>query len=97
MSSIKDMHNRTCSLDVSTVADDKAYEQAYNEYLFQKDVYNKKMEDINSQLSVIQSQDKKLELELRNLDTQESAIKAEMDAVKSVCKDNIDKSFSVFS
>jgi hypothetical protein len=96
MSTIADSKGRVCGLDVNTVADDNAYADAYNEYLYQKDQYNKKMDDINSQLEVIQAQDKKLELQLRNLDTQESAIKTEMDAVKSVCKDNIDKSFNVF-
>ena len=96
MSSIADSKGRVSGLDVTTTADDAAYTDAYNEYLYKKDVYNKKMEDINAKLEVIQAQDKKLELQLRNLDTQETAIKTEMDAVKSVCQQNIEKSFNVF-
>lgn len=89
-------NGQTYTLDVETSADNQAYENAYNEYLYAKDQYNKKMDDINAKLSVIQSQDKQLELQLRNLDTQEKAITTEMDAVKSVTDKNIEKSFNVF-
>lgn len=96
MSSVTTSDGKVLSLSVNTVADNNAYESAYNEYLYQKDEYNKKMDDINAKLDVVQAQDKKLELQLTNLDTQEQAIKQEMDAVKSVCKTNIEKTFSVF-
>ena len=96
MASMVDNLGNVCQLNVMTKTDDEAYQNAYNEYLFQKDQYNKKIDDINAQLDVIQAQDKKLELQLQNLDTQENAIKTEMDAVKAVTKNNIEKSFNVF-
>lgn len=96
MSSITDEKGNVYSLEIDTIADDAAYENAYNEYLYQKDLYNKKMDEINAKLEIIQAQDKELELQLRNLDTQENAIATEMDAVKSVTDKNIEKSFNVF-
>ena len=89
-------YTNSYSLDVSTQSDDAAYEEAYNEYLYQKDRYNKEIDNINANLEVIQAQDKKLELQLTNLDTQENAIKTEMESVKKVVKDNIDKTFNLF-
>lgn len=97
MASITDIDTkRTYTLTMDTVADNAAYESAYNEYLFQKDRYNKTMDEINAKLDIIQAQDKQLELQLRNLDTQENAISTEMDAVKSVTDKNIEKSFNIF-
>ena len=96
MASMVDNVGNVCQLNVSTKTDDEGYQNAYNEYLYLKDQYNKKIDDINAQLDVIQAQDKKLELRLQNLDTQENAIKIEMDAVKAVTKGNIEKSFNVF-
>ena len=87
---------RTFNLQMDTIADNEAYENAYNEYLYKKDQYNKTMDEINARLEIIQAQDKELELQLRNLDTQQQAISTEMDAVKSVTDKNIEKSFNVF-
>ena len=97
MSAVADSKGRICGLNIKTEADNDAYEDAYNEYLYQKDQYNKKMDDINAKLSTIQAQDKQLELQLRNLDTQQNAIKNEMEAVKSVCQNNIENSFKTFA
>ena len=44
----------------------------------------------------IQAQDKKLELELDNVETQRSAVKTEEDSVKKVIDENIEKSFNAF-
>ncbi len=44
----------------------------------------------------IQSQDKKLEMELDNVETQRSAVKTEEESVKKVIDENIEKSFNAF-
>ncbi|MBR5304513.1 MAG: hypothetical protein IKU37_06775 [Candidatus Gastranaerophilales bacterium] len=47
--------------------------------------------------SKVQSMDKKLELKLDQLETERNAITTEMDSVKKVIEDNIEKSFNIFS
>jgi len=44
----------------------------------------------------LQAQDKRLELELKNVDTQHNAVQTEMDAVKKVIEKNIESSFKTF-
>ena len=44
----------------------------------------------------IQAQDKKLEMELDNVETQRSAVKTEEESVKKVIDENIEKSFNAF-
>lgn len=44
----------------------------------------------------VQSQDKKLELELDNVETQRSAVQTEMDSVDKVMSDNIENTFNAF-
>ena len=44
----------------------------------------------------ISSQEKLLDLELTQINTEHSAVKTEYDAVKSLISDNVDKSFNVF-
>lgn len=45
----------------------------------------------------IQNQDKKLELELDNIETQRSAVTTEIESVQKVIDDNIDSSFKTFA
>lgn len=45
----------------------------------------------------IQSQDKKLELELDNIETQRSAVTTEVESVNKVISDNVESTFNVFS
>lgn len=44
----------------------------------------------------VQSQDKKLELELDNIETQRSAVTTEIDSVNKVITDNVEKTFNAF-
>jgi hypothetical protein len=44
----------------------------------------------------IQTQDKQLEIELKNVDTQHNAVQTECDAVKKVIEKNIESSFKTF-
>ena len=102
----RDANNRVVSftyedtdfaVTTTQITDEDAYDDAMNEYTYQTYLYEQEMSEINAQTSVIQCQDKNLELRLKQLDTEENAIKTEMDAVSSVIKDNIDKSFKTFA
>jgi hypothetical protein len=97
MSSITDSNGNTYSLSVTTTADTSAYNDAVNEWDYQKSIYENKMEQINAKISVIQSEDKKLELKLQDLDTQQQALSTEMDSVKKVIDKNIESSFKAFA
>ena len=85
------------SLNVETVTDDEAYQDAMNEYMYKKEQYEKTIADINAQTSIIQQEDRTLELRLKQLDTEQNALATEMDAVKKVIDDNVEKTFKTFS
>ena len=48
-------------------------------------------------MAQIQEKDKRFDLELDNINTEHEAVKTEMDSVKGVIKDNVDKTFTIFS
>ena len=85
------------ALNSETVTDDAAYEDAMNEYNYKVQQYEKTIADINARTSIIQKQDRTLELRLKQLDTEQNALATEMEAVKKVIKDNVDKTFKTFS
>lgn len=85
------------SLNTETVTDEAAYEDAMNQYLYEKEKYEKTIADINAKTSIIQKEDRTLELRLKQLDTEQLALKTEMDAVKKVIKDNVESTFKTFS
>ena len=85
------------SLNVETVTDEAAYQDAMNEYLYKKEQYEKTIADINAQTSIIQQEDRTLELRLKQLDTEQNALATEMEAVKKVIKDNVEATFKTFS
>ncbi|MBR1776944.1 hypothetical protein IJ750_07725 [bacterium] len=85
------------NLNVETVTDEAAYQDAMNQYLYKKEVYEKTIADINAKTSLIQKEDRTLELRLKQLDTEQLALKTEMDAVQKVIKDNVEKTFKTFS
>lgn len=84
------------SLNFETVTDDVAYQNAMNEYEHAVQVYHKTIEDINAKTSTIQKEDQQLELKLAQLDTEQKAIAAEMESVKKVIGDSIEKIFKTF-
>ena len=92
-----DIHGTQYQLTTITETDDNAYNDAMNQYLYEKTVYDKQIEEINAKIGVIQSQDKNLELKLKQLDTEENAISTEMDAVKKVISKNVESSFKTFN
>ncbi len=85
------------SLNTETVTDEAAYENAMNKYVYEKAKYEKTIADINAKTSIIQKEDRTLELRLKQLDTEQNALKTEMDAVKKVIKDNVESTFKTFS
>jgi predicted nucleic acid-binding Zn-ribbon protein len=84
-------------LTAQKTTDNAAYQDAYNEYEYAQYEYDKKQEEINAKTEIIQQQDRNLELKLQRLDTERQQVTAEIDALKTVIKDNVDKSFKTFS
>ena len=84
-------------LTSDTVTDDAAYEDAYNQYEYEKYQYNQYVAEVNAKISIIQLQDKKLELQLEQLDTERTTITTEIEAVQKVLTDNIDRTYKVFN
>ena len=85
------------SLNATSTSDDRAYNDAMNKYNYDKAVYDQEIKAINAKIEIIQGQDKDLELRLKQLDTEESAISTEMEAVKKVISKNVDSSFKTFN
>lgn len=87
----------TFKLSANSKKDDVAYEDAMNQYAFDKAEYDKALQDINSKLSIVQAQDKTLEIQLKQLDTEQEAIQTEQDAVQKVITKDIEGSFKTFA
>lgn len=83
-------------LSTETITDDVAYQDAMNQYNYNMEVYEKKIQDINAKTKKIQEQDRTLELRLRQLDTEQEALQTEMEAVKKVIDKNIETTFKTF-
>lgn len=84
------------TLDASTQTDDAAYADAMNQYNYYKQVYEKRVQDINAKTEQIQTEDRTLELRLKQLDTEQNALQTEMDAVHKVISKNIEGTFKTF-
>ena len=84
-------------LTTTTEADDAGYNDAMNQYYYDKAQYDQKIQEVNSKIEIIQIQDKNLELKLKQLDTEENAISTEIDAVKKVISKNVESSFKTFN
>lgn len=85
------------SLTTESVKDDEGYEKAMNEYTLQKDLYDRVIANINAQTEIIQQQDRTLELRLKQLDTEQSALQTELDAVTKVIEKNVESTFKTFA
>lgn len=91
------INGTTYAVTTKSGTDEAAYDDAMNKYEFDKAQYEKEMNDINSKLSLIQQQDKNLELQLKQCDTEQQAISNEMDAVKKVVDKNVESTFKTFA
>ena len=91
-------HNGTSyAVTTKTITDEDAYNDAMNEYTYQSYLYEQTMAEINAKTSIIQAQDRTLELKLKQLDTEHNAVQTEIEAVKGVCKKNVEDSFKTFA
>ena len=86
----------TYTLNMETITDEVAYQDAMNQYYYENAKYDKMVQDINAKTSIIQQEDQQLELRLKQLDTEQSALSTEMEAVKKVVDDNVENSFKTF-
>ena len=83
-------------LSTSTTTDDAAYNDAMNQYYYDKQVYEQHVQDINAKTEQIQTEDRTLELRLKALDTEQNALQTEMDAVHKIISKNIEGTFKTF-
>lgn len=83
-------------LTASTITDDKAYNDAMNQYYYNKQVYEQRVQEINARTEQIQTEDRTLELRLKALDTEQNALQTEMDAVHKIISKNIEGTFKTF-
>ena len=84
------------ALTTETVTDQDAYNDAMNQYEYEKYLYDQEINDINSQIEIIQAEDKNLELRLKQLDTEQEAIQTEKEAVQKVIEKNTGDTFKTF-
>ncbi len=85
------------NLNVGEVMDESAYQDAYQKYLYKKTQYEKTIADINAKTSIIHQEDRTLELRLKQLETEQTALKTEMEAIQKVVKENVEKIFKTFN
>jgi hypothetical protein len=86
----------TYALATNTIADQQRYDDAINQYEYDKYQYDQSVQEINAKIQIIQVQDKNLELRLKQLDTEQNAIQTEMDAVSKVIQKNVESTFKTF-
>ena len=86
----------TYALTTETSTDQDAYNDAMNQYEYDKTCYDKAIEDINNKIEITQCEDKNLELRLKQLDTEQDAISTEIDAVQKIIEKNVESSFKIF-
>ncbi|MBR6098681.1 hypothetical protein IKP85_02935 [bacterium] len=85
------------ALTTETSTDQDAYNDAMNQYEYDKYLYDQSVENINSKIEVIQAEDKNLELRLKQLDTEQKAINTEKEAVSKIIEKNTSDTFKTFS
>lgn len=85
------------SIKTSAEDNEAAYEDAMNQYTYEKAIYDKEVERINLKTKLLQKEDRSLELQLNQLDTEQNALKTEMDSVSKVIEDTIEKVFKTYN
>lgn len=86
----------TYALKTDITTDQVAYENAMNQYYYDKKEYEQTIQQINAKIKTVQEKDKSLELKLRQLDTEQAAITQEFEAVQKVLEKNTENSFNLF-
>lgn len=85
------------ALEPIKIVDEDAYNDAMSNYEYEKNLYNQEQAEINAQMSIIQQQDKKLELKLTQLDTERQELTTELEAVEKVMGENVDRTYKTFN
>ena len=83
-------------MNVETVTDEAAYNDAMNQYYYKQEQYDKEVANINAKTEILQAQDRQLELQLEQLNTEQSALQNEMEACQKVVSKNVESSFKTF-
>ncbi len=86
----------TYAVTTNTVTDQAKYDDAMNQYEYDKYEYDQSIQEINAKIEIIQAEDRTLELRLKQLDTEQEAIQTEMDAVQKVIEKNTESTFKTF-
>lgn len=86
----------TYAVTTNTVTDQAKYDDAMNQYEYDKYEYDQRIQEINAKIEIVQAQDRNLELRLKQLDTEQEAIQTEMDAVQKVIEKNTESTFKTF-
>ena len=86
----------TYALTTNTVMDQQAYDDAMNQYEYDKALYDQSIDEINAKIEIIQAEDKNLELRLKQLDTEHNAVQNEKDAVSKVIEKSVESGFKTF-
>lgn len=91
------LKGQTYSVSTTRAINQDKYDEAMNDYKYNKDLYEKSISDINAKTEQIQKKDQQLELRLQQLNTEQNAIATEMESVTKVIDDNVEKTFKVFA
>lgn len=83
--------------EVKVEQDEEAYNAAMVKYDYEKQLYDKEIQDINTKTEIIAQQDKNLEIKLKSIDTQHTAIQTELEALNKVLDNNVKSSFGTFT
>ena len=86
----------TYAVATNTITDQAKYNDAMNQYEYDKHKYDQSIQEINAKIEVVQAEDRNLELRLKQLDTEQAAIQTEMDAVQKVIEKNTESTFKTF-
>lgn len=89
-------YSTSFNLNATTTTDSNAYNDAINEYEYQQTLYEQQVASINAKTSIIQAEDRTLELKLAQCDTEQKALSTELDSVKKVIDKNIEQTFKTF-
>lgn len=86
----------TYAVTTNTITDQAKYDDAMNQYEYDKYQYDQTIQEVNAKIEIIQAEDRNLELRLKQLDTEQEAIQTEIDAVSKVIEKNTESSFKTF-
>lgn len=91
-----DLINTTHSITTGTAEDEASYSDAMNQYYYNKQVYEKETERINLKTKTLQEEDRGLELQLNQLDTEQKAISTEMESIDKVIEKTVETVFKTY-